>query len=223
MTPQLLDELWPILPSQISEGSEELAIYEQLLFNPEGPDATVGDLSRTASLKLVLETAKASSSRPDPMSVRWHLFSSQTFGDDDLDRQRVRWEAYHCHDFMQIAAAALLEWALVLMGEQDAGLTLAEIRREVWERLGSGEGADEEWSTYQRSIDPETFDYQEAWSRLTGRRGTPEEKAWDAISAIAALFERVARDEDLGEVMRRELPGRRECQVDPHGDELVRR
>ncbi|MDE8762002.1 MULTISPECIES: hypothetical protein [Rhizobium] len=207
VTPQLLDELWPILPSEISEGSEELAIYEQLLLDPQGPDATVGDLSRTASLKLVLKTAKASSSRPDPMSVRWHLFSSQTFGDDELDRQRVRWEAYHCHDFMQIAAAVLLEWALVLMGEQDAGLTLAEIRGEVWERLGSGNAADEEWSTYQRRIDPETFDYQEAWSRLTGRRGTTEEKAWDAISAIAALFERVARDEDLGDVMRRELPG----------------
>jgi hypothetical protein len=70
-----------------------------------------------------------------------------------------------------------------------------------------GEGAGELWSTYQRNIDPETFDYQGAWSRLTGRRGTPGEKAWDAISTIAALFERVARDEDLGEVMRGEFSG----------------
>lgn len=206
VTPSILEELWPILPSQILEDSDELAIYDKLLLNTTGAEATAGDLSRTASLKLVLATSKAMACRPDPMDVRWHLFSTPTFGDDDLDRQRVRWEAYHCHDFMQIAAAAFLEWALALMGEQDAGLTLAETRGEIWERLGSDESADERWSAFQQRLGSETFDYRGRWSSLTGRRGTPESKAWDAISTLAALFERIASDERLGEVMRRELP-----------------
>lgn len=205
VTPSILDELWPILPSQILENSDELAIYDQLLFMT-GAEATTGDLSRTASLKLVLATSKAIAGRPDPMTVRWHLFSTPTFGDNDLDRQRVRWEAYHCHDFMQIAAAAFLEWALALIGEQDAGLTLAEIRGEIWERLGSDESADERWSAFQHRLGNEAFDYLGTWSNLTGRRGTPEAKAWDAISTLAALFERMASDERLSEVMRRELP-----------------
>lgn len=205
VTPSILDELWPILPSQILENSDELAIYDQLLFMT-GAEATTGDLSRTASLKLVLATSKAMAGRPDPMTVRWHLFSTPTFGDGDLDRQRVRWEAYHCHDFMQIAAAAFLEWALALMGEQDAGLTLAEIRGEIWQRLGSDESADERWSAFQHRLGNEAFDYRGRWLNLTGRRGTPEAKAWDAISTLAALFERMASDERLSEVMRRELP-----------------
>lgn len=206
VTPEMLEELWPILPSQILEDSDELATYDQLLLNTAGIEATVGDMSRTASLKLILATSKAVAGRPDPMAVRWHLFSTPTFGDDDLDRQRLRWEAYHCHDFMQIAAAAFLDWVLALMGEQDAGLTLAEIRKEIWERLGSDDSADEQWSTYQQNIGSETFGYRDTWSNLTGRRGTAQAKAWDAISTLAALFERIELDERLGEVTRREFP-----------------
>lgn len=205
VTPSILEDLWPVLPSQILEDSGELAIYEQLLLNTTGAEATASDLSRTTSLKLVLATSKAMACRPDPMVVRWHLFSTPSFGDDDLDWQRVRWEAYHCHDFMQIAAGVFLEWALALMGEQEAGLTLSEIRGEVWERLGSEESADERWSAFQQRLNDGTFDYRGTWSNLTGRRGTAEAKAWDAISTFAALFGRIESDERLTEVMRREL------------------
>ena len=206
VAPSTLEELWPILPSQILEDSNELAIYDQLLLSTTGAEATIVDLSRTASLKLVLATSKAVAGRPDPMTVRWHLFSTPTFDDDELDQQRVRWEAYHCQDFMQIAAAAFLEWALALMGEQDAGLTLAEIRGEIWERVGSDESGDERWSVFQKRPGNEAFDYRGRWLNLTGRRGTPEAKAWDAISTLAALFERIASDERLSKVMRREFP-----------------
>lgn len=207
VTPELLEELWPIVPSAIPKDSDELAIYERLLLNPAGVEGTVKDLSRTASLKLVLESARALECRPDPMSIRWHLFSARTFDDAELERQRLRWEAYHCQDMMQIAAAGLLEWAIDLMGEQDAGRTLADIRGEVWERLGSCEGADNTWLEYQRTFAPEEFAFVDAWSRLTGRRLTAEEKVWDAISMLAALFERIASNETLCEIMHRELRG----------------
>ncbi|TBG15992.1 hypothetical protein [Rhizobium leguminosarum] len=207
VTPDVLDELLPILPSAIPEGSNELAIYEQLLLKPAGVEGTVGDLSRSSSLKLVLESARAMECRPDPMSVRWHLFSTRTFDHPALDRQRVRWEAYHCHDIMQIAAAALLEWAIDLMGEQDAGLTVAEIRGAVWQRLESHDGADDPWSEFQGRIDPREHDYREGWSRLTGRRGIAEQKSWDAVLMLAALFERVAHDSALSETMHLELRG----------------
>ncbi|TIN77498.1 hypothetical protein [Mesorhizobium sp.] len=207
VTPRQLDRLNPIKPSEIPELSSEREIYERLLFSP--PEPTERDVSRASSLKLILRTAQALGRRPDPDAIRWHLFAVPSVGNEALDRQRVRWEAYHCQDLMQIAAASLLEWATDLMGEADAGRTPTEIGVEVRYRLAESEEGDADalWSEFRVVIDPDDYDYLGAWSQLTSRRGTAEQKVWDAIGLMAALDRRIAARSDLHEAARRELAG----------------
>lgn len=200
-----LERLVSIVPSEIPEKSPEREIYEKLLFAPA--DATTGDASRAASLKLILKTAYERHCRPDPDEIRWYLFATPTFDDEILDDQRVRWEAYHCQDLLQVAAAALLEWATDLMAEFDAGRTLAEIEEEVQRRLNTSEpkNATLRWSQLCDGIDPDKFAYRDVWTQLTSRRGTPEQKAWDAVRLIAALGRRMNERSALREVAQRTL------------------
>lgn len=207
VTPNQLDRLYPIVPSEIPEVSEEREVYERLLFSPK--NASEEDASRSASLKLILMTAQELGARPSPDEVRWHLFGAATPEDETLERQRVRWEAYHCQDLMQIAAASLLEWATDLMGEADAGRTLKEIEAEVCDRLTSSQDTDAAtWSEFREAVDHDAYDYRGAWSTLTSRHGTAEQKAWDAVALIAALDQRMRERSDLGDATRLELKGR---------------
>ncbi|UCI23513.1 hypothetical protein [Mesorhizobium sp. B2-8-5] len=207
VTPAQLDRLNPIRPSEIPEHSSERDIYERLLFSPL--EATESDASRAASLRLILMTARALRARPDAAAIRWHLFAAPSADDEALSRQQARWEAYHCQDLLQIAAASLLEWATDLMGEADAGRTLAEIEALVRERLAASveRDADVSWSQFRIDVDPYDYDYLGAWSQLTSRRGTAEQKVWDAIGLMAALDRRITARSDLYGAARRELAG----------------
>ena len=203
-----LSRLAAIVPSAIPDQSSERDCYERLLFAPA--DRTDGDASRAASLRLIMITAQALGCRPDADMVRWHLFAAASLADTDLERQRVRWEAYHCQDLMQIAAASLLEWSTDLMGEFDAGRTLAEIDAEVRARLregadGAGCDVDVSWARLRDDVDPDGFDYRGTSARLVSRRGTAEGKAWDAIRLMAALDGRLTSRADLSQVARREF------------------
>lgn len=206
-TPGQLDELYPILPSQIGEHSSEREAYERLLFYPS--DASENDASRSATLKLILLTADALGYRPGPDEIRWHLFDMDRLVNEKLERQRLCWEAYQCQDLAQIAAASLLEWATDLIGEDDAGRTLAETGMEVRDRLetmwSSGSAS---WSHFRTTIAQESYDYRAAWSLLSGGREPVEQKAWGAVSLLAALEQRLRARPDLNDVTRRELRGR---------------
>lgn len=208
VTREDLDELTSIVPSAIPEVSSERDTYERLLFSDDAP--TAGDASRSASLKLILMTAQALGIRPDADGVRWHLFASDTFGDEALDVQRVRWEAYQCHDLFQVAAAALLEWAIDIMAELDAGRTLADIEDEIRSRLRAHEPleAARTWAELRDSIDPRSFDFQGASSQLVSRRGTAGQKAWQMVMLIAALDGRISKRPELREAADRELGAR---------------
>lgn len=199
-----LDTLAPIVPSAIPQQSSERDTYEQLLFAQS--DEYEGDRSRAASLRLILRTASDLGRQPDPNSIRWRLFSSP-YDDDQLDRQRLRWEAYQCQDLMQVAAAAFLEWATDLMGELDGGRTLGEIGGEIEARLSSSgpESVEASWLEFRGQLDPASYEYEKAWNRLTGRRDSAEEKVWDAIRLIAALDQRVLTRGALAEAIRLEL------------------
>jgi hypothetical protein len=202
-----LVRLAPIVPSEIPDASSERETYERLLFSSD--EATRNDASRSTSLKLILKTAQVLGRRPEADNVRWHLFASDSLGAEALDHQRIRWEAYQCQDLFQVAAAALLEWAIDLMAEFDAGRTLSEIEDEVRLRLrlreAEGDDAAMSWADLLLEIDQRAFDYQSVASRLTSRRGTAEQKAWDAIRLIAALGHRMIERPDLNEIAKREL------------------
>jgi hypothetical protein len=206
ITREDLNRLAPIIPSAIPELSSERAVYERLLF-AFSDVATANDASRATSLKLILTTADSLGRKPDPEAIRWHLFSTPSFNNERLNQQRVRWEAYQCQDLMQVAAAALLEWATDLMAELEAGRTLAEIEAEVRLRLEEYDPyhALATWSEFHKGIEPDEYEYRAAWSRLTSRRGIAEDKVWDAVWLLAALKERIVRRPDLREAVRHDL------------------
>ena len=202
-----LAALRPIVPSGIPDASKERAIYEDTLF-PAGPQALVKDRSRRASLILILGVAAHEAKRPTPESVRWALFDPPT--DDlraSLESQRLLWEAYQSQDLFQVAAAGLLAWAIAIMAESDDGRTLAEIQGAVESRLVDldEEKSGASWSEYRDAF-VDDFGWRDAWARLVGKRGTPEEKAWVAVSLIGALNRRMSTRDDLRSAMRTALP-----------------
>ena len=202
-----LASLHAIIPSAIPDTSEERASYEKTLFG-NGDNPMVHDVSRGATLRLLLEVARVHGERPTPESVRWALFDPPGRPlAAELERQRLLWEAYHCQDLFQVAAAGLLAWAISIMSESDNGQTLADIRAAVHDRLLDREelASALSWNGFRTSIDIGAFGWREAWLRLTGRRGSAEEKAWDAVQLIASLHERVDDREDLRQILRSAL------------------
>jgi hypothetical protein len=204
----MLEKLQPIAPSEIPDPSEERTIYEKVLF-AAGAKQEQSDRSRSASLSLILGTAVREGAMPTPEIVRWFLFDPDH--DDlpaDIEAQRLLWEVYQCQDLFQVAAAGLLAWAISMMGELDEGRTLAEIQSETVARITEMEPDQAAllWAQFRDEIDPDTFDWRGAWTRLVGRRGSAEEKAWDAVALMAALHQRMLAREDLFGAMRTALP-----------------
>lgn len=205
---ETLAALHPIVPSRVPDPSDERAAYEETLF-AAGQQAQLTDRSRRASLALILDVASRDGERPTPESVRWALFDPPAVDlPDDLEGQRLLWEAYQCQDLFQVAAAALLAWAISIMGEAEGGATLAEIQSAVEERLAEAEGATagQKWASLRDTTDADAFAWRQTWTRLTGRRGSAEEKAWDAVTLVAALHRRVADRDDLRSALPKALP-----------------
>jgi hypothetical protein len=203
---ETLAALHPVVPSRIPDPSDERVAYENTLF-AAGPGAMVTDRSRRASLILILDVAAREGERPTPESVRWAMFDPPAAElSNDLESQRLLWEAYQCQDLFQVAAASLLAWAISIMGEE--GATLAEIQSAVEARLAEAdsEAAGKTWTELRDATDVESFAWRGVWTRLTGRRGSPEQKSWDAVQLIAALQRRVVVRDDLAETLRKALP-----------------
>src|SRR3546814_1771086 len=81
-----------------------------MLLFAEGDTASENAHSRSASLRLVLHTARAIEAAPGPEDVRWHLFDVPADPlPAELEAQRLNWEVYNCQDLMQVAAARSAE------------------------------------------------------------------------------------------------------------------
>ena len=198
-----LDSLKPMVPAGIPQASAERAVYEALLL---GRDCSgQGALSRRDTFSLVLRTAEAGDRRPDESLVRWHLFEPNHGLGVALEAQRLRWEAYHCHDMFQVAAGALLDWAIELLGSVPNGLYPPQLRALAEKRLIEALGTDAYpvWSGLRDAT--QAFDFMAAWIQLTGRRGGREERAVVAVRLMAALDARAAARLDLTAVMQDEL------------------
>jgi hypothetical protein len=200
-----LERLAPVAPSAIPANSEERSAYEGLLF------ARIveldKDLSRAGSLRLILTAARQVGARPTSDDIRWHLFSTRFSKGGVLEGQRIRWEAYQCHDIFQVAAAALLEWSTTLMDDSTGGSPLGQIQAEAKVRIDelAGDQSSLSWANLRSETDPEAFDFGGSWTKLAGRRGSVEEKAWVAAQVMAAVDARIASDDELNAVVRREL------------------
>lgn len=203
-----LAALRPMVPSEIPDPSDERKIYENTLF-AAGQQKLAADESRRSSLTLILKVADRDKAKPTPDSVRWALFDPPEYLlAADLEHQRLLWEAYQCQDLFQIAAAGLLAWSISMMAEADTGRTLSEIHGAVLGRLSQADSnrAATSWSAFRDGINSADFEWRATWTRLTGRRGSPEEKAWDAVSLIGALHRRTVEREDLQRTIALALP-----------------
>lgn len=207
---QDLDRLEPIIPSAIGTDSEERLFYETLLF-ARGGTAHKSARSRAATLALILDAANARGGWPDPEQVRWHMFDpSENALSDDLETQRLNWEAYQCQDLMQVACAALLAWSLAIINSAPQGLSLPDIRVEIVTHLAGQEDDvfSASWRELRSSLEPVTFAYQRAWTILTSVRGAVADKAAEAIMLMAALHQRLADRSDLALAADQGLPAR---------------
>lgn len=193
---ETLKHLSPIVPAAIGTDSPECAGYEALLL-ASGNAASMDDRSRRDTLLLILRVASALDLKPAADAVRWHLFSPANVQPAQLEPQRLRWEAYQTHDLFQVAAASLLRWAIDLIGEYAEGRSLPDLKAEIVARLADAKHSDIAWKIFRDGL--AASDEQIAlWSRaLTSRRRTAEDKAWEAISLVAALDARVRDRSDL--------------------------
>jgi hypothetical protein len=192
-----LEELAPILPSFIGEGLER-DLYEELLFATHD-EATASDVSRRDTLRLVLLTARDESKRPKSRDVRRRLFSPAHAFPEELEPQRLRWEAYQAQDMWQVASAALLRWAISIIDQFDNGRSLPEIHGEVSLRLldriaGS---ARRTWSEFADGVDVDEVALEGRFRRTSASRTTPEDGGILAVEQVAALEKRVRDRPDL--------------------------
>jgi hypothetical protein len=122
-----LVDLRGILPSQIDPESSEAAIYLRALFGThEGADSR--DAARRRTLQLILAVAMQEGALPNPDQIRWALFNAAPgmYG-DNLEPERLRWEAYQTHDLLQLAYAVLLRLSIELLKTGGADLTFREL------------------------------------------------------------------------------------------------
>lgn len=197
VTRKELESLAPILPSYIGTG-EERDLYERLLFASRA-DATPADLSRRETLRLVLLTAREKEQRPNSGDVRRHLFTSVNDLPNELEPQRLRWEAYQAQDMWQVASAALLRWAISIIDQFEEGRSLPEIHAEVTARLVDqlDGAADQTWAVFSDGADASDPAFDDRFRRTSAARVAPEDAGLLAIEQIAALEKRVRSREDL--------------------------
>lgn len=205
-----LDSLTVIAPSKIPKKSDEREFYETLLFGGNA-DPNASDASRAATLRLILDTAEAIEELPGPEDVRWHLFDAPEKPlPAPLEGQRLNWEVYQCQDLVQVASAALLAWAISLMNGHDGGISFPDLRAEIITHLEARNDNRfaRSWSDLRLADGIPKFDFRGAWGTITGRAGSPGDKAVLAIELMAALDYRVLHRADLAEGIDHELPRR---------------
>lgn len=200
VTPTELDAMAGAAPSAIAPGSPECALYEDVLF-ARAAKSDSSDVRRRRTLQLVLQTAQSIGRRPDPDQVRWYLFAGAGGGlDGQLEEQRRTWEAYQAQDLFQLGAAGLLAWALGLMHETVDGISLDELKTEAAARLTEADPVNAacSWVNYRAAIGANGPKFENWAKAVSDRRHASAERAWTAVSLLAALHQRIDDDMDLG-------------------------
>lgn len=192
-----LEQLALALPANISVGAERDQ-YENLLF-ARSAEPRIPDASRRDTLLLVLHVSKLLGRRPRSDDVRQHLFEGFSELPASLAPQRLRWEAYQVQDMWQIAAAALLSWAIDMTNDFVDGRSVSEIHAEVTgqvRRLWPGR-MNLDWDGLVASSAMEDAELDENVRTIAGKRESRDTKAAIAIEVMAALAKRLNTRTDL--------------------------
>jgi hypothetical protein len=192
-----LEQLALVLPANISVGAER-DHYESLLF-AQSAEPRVADISRRDTLLLVLHVSKLLGRRPRSDDVRQHLFESVSELPASLEPQRLRWEAYQVQDMWQMAAAALLSWAIDMTNDFVDGRSVSEIHAEVTVRVRRlwPRRMNLDWNGLVASSGMEDTELTENVRIIGGKRESRDTKAAIAIEVMAALAKRLNSRPDL--------------------------
>ena len=198
---QELQQLAPVGPSQILDGSLECELYRKLML-AEFETASEADQRRRHSLQLLLQLARKGR-RPTADDARRQLFEADL--DElpvELERQRLRWEAYHAQDLFQIAAAGVLEASNAFLRVSEHGATYGEVATQV-EGAVAGSVGEPSWYEFREGLRATNADCH-GWSQqLCSQRRGPADKLACAVRQMAALHARVDNRPDLAEEIER--------------------
>ncbi|MBB4263755.1 hypothetical protein [Bradyrhizobium sp. CIR3A] len=209
----VLEELAPLLPSQIHPQSQERDAYERMLF-AEYPDATDNDRSRRRTLILALRLVRHFEEDMNAQEMRWHLYAGHDgngvkipFDEPDLEMQRRRWWAYQAGDLGRMAYEALLKWLLDTLEMHQSGLTTDQLIDAALHRLEiSQAGWPSTWSeivaglpraTHCLADDEPTSEMALSYNVLdagTDEGLAPVRSAQAAVELLAVLARQCARD-----------------------------
>lgn len=205
-----LDALSPITPSEIENGSDERACYEDILFAEAGLTRDP-DMDRRRSLLLILELSRHLERIPSVFDIRWILYAGcDTAGrpvvlrTPELEAQSARWWVYQANDLMHISYEALLKWTLDRLETYKAGITLSHLIAEAVEGISE---AAEDWpktwahflEMHPPPLNPLALDdkisdrhLSETVMRVSNlNRSSSPEEAWSALRLLAVLHNRV--------------------------------
>ncbi len=136
-----LEQLRPMLPSQIGGSSQERLLYQSLLFAREGKKDGNAE-ARRLSLALILRTAQANNSSVNANEVRWSTYASRNHSGDVIqelseeeDIQRFAWHVYQANDLLHTAYEALLKFSLDVLSVPPSGMPMAQLVSKVVGKL----------------------------------------------------------------------------------------
>jgi hypothetical protein len=203
-----LQALAAALPSAIDPQSAEASAYGDLLFG-SGEAAGPGWLARRDSLQLILAVADRLGRAPKPDEIRWALFEAPPgdFG-EDLEAARLRWEAYHAHDLLQMGYAGLLRAALETLRVEANGLSFRSLVSRVTHAISAAlTPVPASWGALQpqEAAASELRAWEHRLSRLP-RGAMASESLAASVRLVAALQARIAAREDLALEISRSFP-----------------
>lgn len=203
-----LAKIHGILPSRIGPDSSEASIYLNTLFGKHDLSSQ-HDETRSKTLLLVLTLAKRLAARPTADQIRWALFNAEpgSFG-AALEPTRLQWEAYHAHDLLQLAFAALLRVSTEELRTGGTGLTFRDLVEACTARaMASLPGTDAlTWLTFVAGLKLEDPDALATPLTRLRSEGIDQQAVQSALSLIGVIQARVDARADLAEEIERVFP-----------------
>jgi hypothetical protein len=207
-----LDEFAVALPSQIAKTGAERRLYETLLF-ARGELQRPSDLARRETLLLLMYATDHLRGRPRVDAARWLFYAGSSsdgrrfsLPDERLERQRVRWWAYHANDLLHFSYETLLKFVLGRLANYPTGVTLQALVSEcvaaICDAAPSLPGSWEAFKLATRPAPNAATDNEQGERHLSSREGMNDreedactaECAWAALKLLATIEQRALSD-----------------------------
>ncbi len=209
-----LDDFALLTPSAIDRDGDERSLYEDLLF-ARGPLQRPADISRSQTLRLLLQATAHLGRVPTVAESRWLLYAGadQTnhpvaLDTPELNEQRQRWWVYQANDLLHYSYETLLKCALDTLEDYPAGIALNSLLADLVSALSEDHDLPSTWRDFVASELPAANAYGDAanaerslveaitpTSELNHR--TTPAVAWAALRLLAVVANRAQDEREL--------------------------